>query len=244
MYIFYTDESGLEKESEYVYFSAIGVRHTEWKQFFYFLKNFRIKMAEEHGFYRHKEWHASKFIGGRGKLGRGDIYKSTRLRVFNHFLEELAEQDYITIMNVKCQKLRAHSHIFALNCLLNRLERFLKSKDDAGIILMDSGHEVEYRKLYRKLHVINPVPSRRGAWEDGGTFKNMPLQQFIEDALFTASKNSLLLQAVDFVAFALNKSYTANERQRSFRLDQCFLKLKPILCLEASTRHPLGIVEL
>ncbi|MBN1211192.1 MAG: DUF3800 domain-containing protein [candidate division Zixibacteria bacterium] len=244
MYFFYIDESGIEKESKHVFFSAIGLQHYNWKCFFNFLKEFRIKTNKEYGFYRYKEWHASKFIAGRGKLGKRDIYKSTRLYVFNQFLFELAKQSYLRIINIKCEKKQTNAHLFALNCLFNRLERFLKEKDDQAIVFIDSGHESEYRKLYRRLHVINPVPSKVGLWGDGKKYKNLPLEQFIEDPIFPDSDKSLPIQVVDFVVFALNKYYNSNNKQQSFKLDESFLKLKPILCLEASKTHPLGIVEL
>lgn len=244
MYLFYVDESGIEKESRFVYFSAIGLDHTRWKTYFGFLKGFRNRMTKDYGFYRYKEWHASDFIAGRGKLGKKDVHKSTRLFVFNLFLEELAMQNYLTIINVKCEKRYPHAHSFALNCLLNRLERYLKGENELAIMFFDAGHEVEYRSVYRKLHVINPVPSKIGLWPSGDKYRNIPLGQFIEDPIFAESIYSFQLQVADFVVFTLNKYYTSNQKQKSFKLHESFLRLKPILCLAASNKHPLGIVEL
>lgn len=244
MYLFYIDESGIEKESKHVFFSAIGLEHTFWKTYFNFLKDFRDKMNKVHGLYKYKEWHASKFIGGRGNLGKTVIHKSIRLNVFNLLFDELAKQSYLKVINIKCEKRQTKAHLFAFNCLLNRLEKFLKSKNEQAMILIDSGHDKEYRSLYRKLHVINPIPSIKGHWEDGAKYKNIPLGQFIEDPVFSSSDISILIQVSDFIVYSLNRFYYANSRQRKFGLHNSFLRLKPILCLEASTKHALGIVEI
>jgi hypothetical protein len=244
MHLFYVDESGVEKESQFIFFSALGVKATHWKDFFKFLSDFRNHATRDFGLYKFKEWHASDFVMGRGKLGKNPIFKSVRMRLFEELLIQLSGQSYLSVLNVKCAKSREGSNIFALNCLLNRIETFLKRKNDLGIIISDAGHENEYRRLYRKLHVINMIPSMKGEWEGGVKSKNMPLNQFIEDIIFVNSAYSWPLQIVDFIAYALNRHFCANARQKSFGLHESFLRIESILCKEASVKNSLGIVEI
>ena len=120
----------------------------------------------------------------------------------------------------------------------------MAQKNDIAILVVDGGHESEYRGEFRKLHVINPVPSKKGRWNDGSKYRNLPLKQFIEDPAFANSKDSLPLQVVDFIVYSLNRFYLANQKQRGFGLHQSFSKLDPILCKEASSSNQLGIVEI
>ena len=131
-----------------------------------------------------------------------------------------------------------------LNAKPSIKEKFLKHKNKQAILIIDNGHNSEYRREFRKLHVINPLPSRKGNWGDGKKYNNFPLKQFIENPLFVDSKESLLIQVVDFIVYSLNRYFMANSKQRGFNLHESFLKLDSILCKEASKSNSLGIVEL
>jgi hypothetical protein len=65
-------------------------------------------------------------------------------------------------------------------------------------VVHDCGHEVEVRKLMRRLRVYNYVPS-----QFGGPTRNLPLVRLLEDAVPRSSFHSQLIQLCDYVAFSL-----------------------------------------
>lgn len=114
-----------------------------------------------------------------------------------------------------------------------------------AIVIADEGRDVEITRVFRKMSVHNPIPSDRGTWPDGGSFRNTPMRRIIEDPVFRDSSSSYMLQLVDCVAFALLKREvppTANISR--YGINTMFEEQLAGICLKAASRtDPLGIVR-
>lgn len=114
-----------------------------------------------------------------------------------------------------------------------------------AVIIADQGRNLEIMRLKRKMSVFNPVPSRLGSWHDGKATKNIPLQQFVEDALFRDSANSYLIQLADCAAFALLKrEVTPTTHVEKYQIHRAWdAHLAAVSFKQASPRDQFGIVR-
>jgi len=69
-----------------------------------------------------------------------------------------------------------------------------------ALIFADEGRETEITKVFRKMNVYNPIPSRYGGW-GGDPSKSIPLERIIEDPIFKKSHHSFFIQLADCAAF-------------------------------------------
>jgi hypothetical protein len=116
--------------------------------------------------------------------------------------------------------------------------------DSRAILICDTGKELAYIRLVRRLHIYNPIPSKHGVWEDTGTAtKNIPIERIIEDPFFKRSEQSYFIQLADFCAYALLRKERPVPSKTEYGLDRAFELLKPILVLEASPRDPEGVIR-
>ncbi len=97
-------------------------------------------------------------------------------------------------------------------------------------------------RLYRRLRVHNPIPSRYDSWEDGAPTRNIPLDRIIGGPAFRSAGDDHLLQLAGFVAHALLLQEEAGT-EASSSLDQAFAILDQVLNREASSRDPQGVVR-
>ena len=113
-----------------------------------------------------------------------------------------------------------------------------------ALIFADEGRQVEITRVYRKMTVFNPIPSRFGAWKEG-TRRNLPLERIIEDPVFKASHHSFFIQLADSVSFALLKRETApTPNIRKYGIDGFFDECLSGVCFKkASLDDRLGIVR-
>ncbi len=113
-----------------------------------------------------------------------------------------------------------------------------------ALIFADEGRQVEITRVYRKMTVFNPIPSRFGRWKEGSQ-RNLPLERIIEDPIFKQSHHSFFIQLADCVSFALLKREappTPNIQKYGIYefFDQC---LSSVCFKPASPRDPNGIVR-
>jgi hypothetical protein len=87
----------------------------------------------------------------------------------------------------------------------------------------------------------NPVPNRPDL---GAGQRNLPLLYIIEDPSFRDSAHSYFVQAVDLAAFLLYQRLAPSAYIRKNSGQNYFQRIKPILCMHASTKDPDGIVFL
>lgn len=127
---------------------------------------------------------------------------------------------------------------------LTKLEQRLLTYHPRAMIFADHGSEVEITRIFRKMRVFNPTPSKYGAWSSGQT-KSIPLEKIIEDPTFRKSERSHFIQLADCVAFALLKreaSPTKNIAAQGIYkfFEEC---LAGICHKPACPSDPLGIVR-
>jgi Protein of unknown function (DUF3800) len=120
----------------------------------------------------------------------------------------------------------------------------LLSYSPRAIIVADEGREQELTKVFRKMSVFNPIPSRYGGWAEGSS-KSIPVERIIEDPIFKKSHHSFLIQLADCAAFSLLKRETPpTPTVKKYGIHNFFDECLAKICFKgASPRDPLGIVR-
>jgi hypothetical protein len=243
MFIYYLDES---YDSNVFVLTALRIKSERWGEAFEMTKQFRRGLNAKFGLYISKELHATQFVRGSGKYGPKDISKFHRAQIFRDILNFITTIPEIEIMNVRIAVpgCPVDPHLRAFERLLNRIEKSLAEHKTEGLLILDEGKEGMLRRIARQMTAINFIPSKFGAWEDGKTSKNITVERLVEDPLFKTSHSSYFLQLADAVAYSLLKQEVApTSHVAKYQLNQMFPLLKPILCLKASPRDPLGVVR-
>ncbi len=237
MYLFYIDDS--YERPNYI-FSALGMHEENWEAAFKLLKGWRKKLNQTDGIYVRKEFHATDFVSGRGRLtAQGYINKWRRAQIFHSHFELLASADYLSSFNVILNR-----EDWAFERLLNRINRTMQAWDDRAILFCDEGKEAKYTKLVRKMSVHNPIPSQYGVWLDTGKeHRNIPLDRIIEDPIFKDSERSYFIQSADFCAYALLRREVHLRAKNKYRIHKAFEKLEPICVKAANPNDSLGIIR-
>ena len=120
---FYVDESFDEDK---FCLSAIGIRHSEWRECFGSVRQHRAILKQDHGIFLRKEIHAQEFVGGRGRISNRVIGKHQRARIFEGLLRLVAQLPNVMIINI-CLDVpgRKNPQLDAWDRLMNRIERTL-----------------------------------------------------------------------------------------------------------------------
>ncbi|SFJ78191.1 DUF3800 domain-containing protein [Thermoflavimicrobium dichotomicum] len=254
MYIAYLDES--HDKNHYVV-SALIIHESQWNQVFDALKEFRKYLKEKYKIPLSRELHARELAAGRGWLrpyGKGsktrhlDVHKRDRARIFKLFTRGvIGKLDRYGVKTINaCYKMSlGNAEEKAIEAVLNRLNRFVKEKNDHMLVVFDKGLETFHRKLYRKLRIYNPIPSKYGMWEDGRATKNITLDKIIADPFFHDSSHDYFIQAVDFIAFSLLKLEDPTPPKWAIKgkINKAFDHFKKIIEYEACKKDKIyGVV--
>ena len=129
-----------------------------------------------------------------------------------------------------------------LERLLTRVHTSVQSWGSEALLLFDEGDARNITKLTRRLGVYNPIKSKFGKWENGDEYKNFPLIRFLEDPIFRISRNSYLIQLVDFCAYALFQKERPTPSRTQFGLNSSF-ELTSTDCVKEASPDPLGIIR-
>jgi len=243
MHLTYIDESG---DESFVIFSALTIPAAQWRRAFKMIREFRRDLRKSDGIYVHAELHAWKFVSGRGQIADRIVPKGRRCQIFKEALQLVTQLPGARLFNAVFPAGQTER---AFERLLNRLNRALVDWDSHSVLICDTGKEISFTRIARRLHIYNPISSRYGIWEDTGQpYKNIPIDRIVEDPLFKDSAQSYFLQLVDFCAYSLlqwerSASGKVIPRVKRYGLDKTFLILKPILVKEANTRDPYGIIR-
>jgi Protein of unknown function (DUF3800) len=237
MHFCYIDDSGDDKMRV---FSAIAVPSHEWRNCFSLVRDFRRDLKHQFGIYVTVEFHATEFVGGRGKIAAKDIFKGTRCRLFKETLERITGLPGVKIFNAAAPKV-FEARIYER--LLNRINRTMKEWDSHAIIVSDEGKD--YTGLLRKMGVHNHIPSRFGAWPTGAKSQNITVEYILEDIFFRNSARSYFIQMADFCAYALLRSENPIPSKTKYGLDKAFDCLAPVCTPECFSKdhRKLGIVR-
>ncbi|MDQ6871015.1 MAG: DUF3800 domain-containing protein [Gemmatimonadota bacterium] len=243
--IAYIDES---YDSSVFVMCALVIPEHAWRADFVHLQNYRRYLKGKYGIFTSKEFHATEFVTGRGRIAPKPIPKGLRARIFKEYLEALAglpaaiisgcwSMDNATLKEV---------HIKAFSRIQERLQTRSARQNSHIITIADEGRATELQRIARRSRVWNPVGSQFGSWEDGSAYKNIPNDRLLEDPIFKSSQQSYFLQSVDFIAYALLKSEVKpTPHVKKYGLDRAYELLDPICAKEASRKDPrnLGIVR-
>jgi hypothetical protein len=240
MYVGYLDDS---RDSSTCVVTVLLIPVAAWRLLFERIRAFRRSLKQSDGMFTRKEWHATDFIAGRGRIADRTITKGRRAQIFGDLLRTtatFAPNGLISINAVFPRKdeLRAYERV------LNRIEATMKTKQTHAVLIWDSGKEGEYRRLARKMTVYNPIPSRYGVWPTGAPMKNIPLDHVIEDPIFKDSAESYFLQLADFCAYAQLRRESPVASKTKYGMNTIFNVLQPILFLPANANDPEGTVGL
>ena len=251
----YVDESGdsgmVNSPTRYFVLTGLVVHELRWKTYLDQLIDFRQRMSQHFGFRVREELHAAAMLAKPGSLVR--MRRNDRLTIIRSFANELAKMNDLNIINVVVDKQGkpADYDVFAMawKVLTQRFENTLShrnfpgpvNQDERGMIFADHTDDKKLTQLLRQMRRYNPVPNQPTF---GLGYRNLILATIIEDPVFRDSDHSYFVQAADLAAFLLYQRLAPSIYVRRKGGRTYFNRLDPVLCKEASSTDPEGIVYL
>jgi len=236
MHFAYIDDS---KDNKLACFAALLVPVDYWNECLNRLIAIRRIMKQSDGIPLRMEFHATDWLGGKGRLVR-HLDKTDRVRLYNYFLAGITMLPGAQLINAAVPQ---HEEERAFEWLLNRINKNMEKADSQALIISDDGKS--YDKLYRKMRRHNFIPSSIGHWETGAISKNIVLDRIVEDIIYRDSERSLFIQAADACAYSVLRSESPIPSKTALGLDQSLLILEPIMVKAAFAKCPkkLGIIR-
>jgi hypothetical protein len=255
MYLMYVDESGdsglVDSPTGYFVLSGLVVHESRWEDTLDRMVAFRRRMRTSFGLLMRDEIHASRFINHPGELVR--IKRNIRLSILKFLADELAGMSDLRLINVVVDKANrpAGYDVFgsAWQALLQRFENTMRFRNfptavnptDWGLVLPDRTDVKRLTLLLRKMRRFNPVPNQA---QHGPGARNLRITHIVEDPYFKDSDHSYFIQACDLAAFLLYQELCPSAYMKKKQGHHYFQRLAPILCTQASSSDPRGIVWL
>lgn len=255
MHMMYVDESGdtglAGSPTRYYVLSGVVLHELRWRQLLDMLIAFRRGLRHQYGLKLREEIHAAGLINRPGPLVR--IKRHERLAIVREFADWMAALGDISIINVVVDKQGKTSgyDVFqaAWRALIQRFENTIARRNfrgpanpnERGLILCDHTDDRKLMRLLRQLHQYNPVPNQP---KYGSGYRNLPLQYVVEDPSYRDSRHSYFVQMADLAAFLLYQRLAPSSYMKKKQGQNYFVRLRPVLCLPASTQDPEGIVRL
>lgn len=240
MHLIYIDDS---RDEGLCVFSALAIPAASWRECFEMVREFRRKLKKSDGIYVYKEFHAWKFVSGRGQIADRVVPKGRRCQIFREALKLVTDLPGARLFNAV---FGAKEDERAFERMMNRINRTMIAWDSHAMLICDEGKESAYTRLVRRMGVFNPIPSQFGVWTDtGAKTKNIPIERVIEDPIFKKSEHSYLIQLVDFCAYALLRRERPIATKSKYGLDRAWETISgsSILVREATRRDAEGILR-
>lgn len=239
MHLVYIDDSG---DNSCRILSALAIPAASWRDSFDAIKKYRKSLKASDNILVTAEFHAWKFVSGRGYIAPSIVSVGRRCEIFKESLQLMASLPGARLFNAYST---ARDDLQIFEWLLNRVNKMMEVCDSHAILICDQGKETQFTQLSRKMMVYNPIPSQHGVWRSTGTSsKNIPILRIIEDPVFKDSARSYFIQFVDFAAYALLRRERPLASKTKYGLDKAFDLLSPILVREASRKDPDGIIRI
>lgn len=235
-YIYYIDES--TANSKYIY-TVLGVPMKQWNHIFRRLQAFRQYINKEYGIQLHKELHATKFVNGRGEFSK-IVGKFQRSEIFKLCLRTLAKESNTGLHTFSSI---ATSQVKSLDRIASSINATAIKNDYYALTFFDSGDNVATYKALRRMRAFNHVPSHYVNWDDDSYVKNAPISRIIADAMFIDSSTDYMIQAVDFIAYAVKTMYEPSVNAVKFNLQDSYKILDPIILKQVASENQLGIIQ-
>jgi hypothetical protein len=251
----YVDESGdcgiLNSPTRFFVLTGLIVHELRWQSYLAEIIKFRQQLKQKFGLRLRDEFHAAALINHPGELVR--IKRNDRLAMIREYADIFATLKDVNLINVVVDKQGKPTdyEIFtsAWKSLIQRFENTISSHnfrgpanpDERGLIFCDHTDKKKLMMLLRQMRHYNPVPHRTSY---GIGYRNLPLQYIIEDPSFRDSQHSYFVQSVDLAAFLLYQHLAPSAYLKKRAGQNYFNRIKPVLCLQASSSDPDGIVRL
>ena len=206
MHLIYIDDSG---DEELCVFSALTIRANKWNACLEEVRKFRHDLQTSDGISIYAEFHAWKFVSGRGKIADRVVTKGRRCQIFKQTLQIVTTLPEARLFNAVFP---TKANVPAYEALLGSINQSLQQQDSYAILICDEGKETIYTQLVRRMQ----------------TLKNGVIDRILEDPFFKQSDQSYFIQLSDFCAYALLRQERPIASKTKYGLDQAFNLLKPI----------------
>lgn len=234
MHLIYIDDSF---ENPVQTYAAIAIPEAAWRPCFNALIEWRRALKRSDGILVRKEFHATKFVAGRGNLGPQVVTKYRRSRIFREAFSLLNEMEGLRVFS-SC---RSSNRDWTFERLITRIQRTMDTWDSRALLICDEGKEAEFTRLIRKMAIWNPVPVYIAPGET--EFRNIATTRIIEDPFFKPSERSIFIQLADFVAYGLLRREKHLDSKNAYGLHECFDLLSNVVVRAASKTDPMGVIR-
>ena len=237
MYLIYCDESGDEKT---IVYSALAIYVAHWQNAFQRLRQFRYDLSVSDSIPVTTEFHAWKFVSGRGNLGDQIVTKQRRNAIFRNALEVITTLPDARLYNAVFPALLAEE---AFEALLESINQSMRVINSHAMIIFDAGHEAMYTRLARKRQIFYPVSDQIAAVTEPNRARMTDQERILEDPFYKSSDQSYFIQMADFCSYALLRRENPLESRNRYQLNTAFALLAPILALESNPEDTEGIIR-
>lgn len=254
MYLMYVDESGdcgiHQSPTKYFVLSALIIHELDWHNILDDLISFRRHLAQTKKLKISDEIHASHFINNPKELVR--IKRNDRLDILKQCIKWASERQDISIMSVVVDKNNCNTDVFetAWDRLIQRFSNTITHRNfpipaesnvstrQTGIVLPDNTDGQKLQKIIRRKRRYNPIPNMQNYG-----YRELLIDNIIEDPLMKNSSASLYIQMVDVFAYCARQLYEPNNYMRKKGAANFYTRLGNVLNKHVSPRHHLGIIE-
>ncbi len=245
MRLYYVDER--EGEGCFVR-SALGVDAERWNGFVHDVRAWRVELRDRYGIRPTIELQPLDLLaprlGGDAGAWLSAADGAAVFRAGLQLIEDAARRrGGIEVINVCLpRQYRGRHEQTSLGRLLTRINTAVSAADRHAFLIFDEVQEEPITRLYRRLRVHNPIPSRYESWDDGSPTRNTPIDRVIGGPAFRSAGGDHILQLAGFVAHALLLQEEP-WKGKDAGLHQAFAILDHALNREASARDPRGVVR-
>ena len=226
--------------------SALGVDAACWNGFFQDVRAWWMELRDRYGIQPAVELQPFDLLAPRAD-GEATAWLSAAdgAAVFRAGLQLIEDASRrrggIEVINVCLPRQgRGRHRETSLGRLLTRINTSAAAAGAHAFLIFDEVREEPITRLYRRLRLHNPIPSRYEAWDDGSPTRNIPLDRVIGGPAFRSAEDDHLLQLAGFVAHALLLQEVGSGAGGA---ERAFSVLDHALNREASQRDPQGVVR-
>lgn len=230
--------------------TALGVDATRWNDFFRDVLEWRAALRARYGIPPVVALQPSDLLQSRPGNGPGawpspgegaEVFMSG-LRLIERASREGEGIEVISVCLPAMAQSR-HGEV-SLGRLLTRIDTSATVAGTHAFLILEDVPWKPVMRLYRRLCVRNPIPSRFRAWSDGAPTRNIPVTRIIGGPAFRSAGEDHLLQLASFVAHALLLQERGDrDSAEDLGLARAFSILDHALNREASQRDLQGIVR-
>ena len=234
--IIYGDESGDEK---FFVFSGLAIPAEHWQSAFEQIRKFRHDLSLSDGIPVTTEFHAWKFVSGRGDLGERIVTKQRRNVIFRNTLEMITAIPNVRLYNAVFPAGQTEN---AFESLLAGINLSMLTVDNHALMVFDEGKETMYTRLARKRQVYNPKAEEFTGAEPPVN-QTTPTERILEDPFYKKSDQSYFTQMADFCSYALLRRESPLASRKRYDLHTAFALLQSVLALDANLKDVEGIIR-